>query len=111
MTEALLSRTGSAESGCSPALSRSDRPGSSPMRSKECNHGSVCRRVIETDLDLGAAKPQADLARQVLVASAGGGRSDPPARAECGACGVRDARDLVSPRVDGLPAVCIDARH
>ena len=68
-------------------------------------------RVLETDLDLGAAKPQADLARQVLVASAGGGRSDPPARAECGACGVRDALDLVSPRVDGLPAVCIDARH
>ena len=85
------------------------------MRSEECNHGSVCRlgRVIETDLDLGAAKPQADLARQVLVASAGSGRSDPPARAECGACGVRDrvALDLVSPRVDGLPAVCIDARH
>src|SRR5688500_6159379 len=75
------------------------------MRSEECNHGSVCRlgRVIETDLDLGAAKPQADLARQVLVASAGGGRSDPPARAECGACGVRDrvALDLVSRRVDG----------
>jgi transposase len=37
--------------------------------------------------------------------------SDPPACAECGACGVRDALDLVSPRFDGLPAVCIDARH
>ena len=63
--------------------------------------------------NFGAAKPQADLARQVLVASAGGGRIDPPARAECGACGVRDrvTLDLVSPRVDGLPAVCIDARH
>src|SRR4051812_23578333 len=81
------------------------------MGSEEYNHGSVCGRVIETDLDLGAAKPQADLARQVLVASAGSGRSDPPARAECGACGVRDALDLVSPRFDGLPAVCIDVRH